>query len=50
MAKLKFLDGSTVTDEYLKKLQGMLDGALDAEDEFSLDELEEHANSSKEGE
>ena len=39
----KFIDGEPITDEYKTTLKKMMDDALDAEDEFDLDELERFA-------
>jgi len=39
----KFIDGTPVTEEYKTVLKKMMDDACDAEDEFSLDELEQFA-------
>ena len=39
----KFINGEPITDEYKTTLKKMMDDALDAEDEFDLDELERFA-------
>jgi len=40
---MKFMDGTLVPDEYMEKLQPLLDAANEAETQFDLDELEEHS-------
>jgi len=43
MSDLKFMDGSPVPDEYMNKLQPLLDAANEAERLFTIDELEEYS-------
>jgi len=43
----KFLDGTPVTPEYEAALGQLISGALEAEEHFSLDELEEFAEKEK---
>ncbi len=45
---MKFIDGSHVPQSYLDTLQGMLDSACEAEEHFTLDELEQESISERE--